>query len=129
MKSMMHTAANKQRGVSLSGMLLICVLLVFGAIFGMKVLPSTMEYFTILKTVKSIAGGELAAGATVADVRKAFSRHSQIDDIKSVTAEDLDISKDGNDIVISFAYAKKIPLFGPVSLYIDYEGSSAGKGN
>jgi hypothetical protein len=95
----------------------------------MKILPSTMEYFTILKTVKSIAGGEVPAGSTVADVRRAFQRHMQVDDIKSINPEDLDISKDGNEIVITFAYATKIPLFGPVSLYIDYEGSSAGKAN
>lgn len=129
MKSMMYNAANKQRGVSLSSMMVVCVLLVFVAIFGMKILPSTMEYFTILKTVKSIAGGEVPAGSTVADVRRAFQRHMQVDDIKSINPEDLDISKDGNEIVITFAYATKIPLFGPVSLYIDYEGSSAGKAN
>lgn len=129
MKSMMYTAANKQRGISLSSLLVVCVLLVFVAIFGMKVLPSTMEYFTILKTVKAIAGGEVPAGSTVADVRRAFQRHMQVDDIKSINPEDLDISKDGNEIVITFAYATKIPLFGPVSLYIDYQGSSAGKAN
>lgn len=129
MKSMVYSAAGKQRGVSLSSMMVVCVLLVFVAIFGMKILPSTMEYFTILKTVKSIAGGEVPAGSTVADVRKAFQRHMAVDDIKSINPEDLDISKDGNEIVITFAYATKIPLFGPVSLYIDYEGSSAGKAN
>ena len=118
-----------QHGVSISGLMLVSVVLVFIAIFAMKVLPSTMEYFTILKTVKSIVGSELPPGATVADVRKAFNLHSQVDNITSVTAAELDVSKDGNEIIIGFAYAKKIPLFGPVSLYIDYEGSSSAKGN
>lgn len=117
----------RQKGVSLTGLMVVGACLVLLAISGMKVLQPTIEYFTILKTVKSIAGSELPAGATVSDVRKAFVRHAQVDDIKSLTAEDLDISKDGNDIVITFAYAKKIPMFGPVSLYIDFEGSSSGQ--
>ncbi len=129
MRSIFSTGARSQRGISLSGLMVGCVILVLLAIGGMKVLPATMEYYTVLKTVKLIAGGELPAGATVSDVRKAFVRHVQVDDIKSITADDLDISKDGNEIVINFAYAKKIPLFGPVSLYIDFEGSSSGKAN
>jgi hypothetical protein len=42
-----------------------------------------------------------------------------------VTGADLEISKDGGDTVISFAYTKKIPLFANVSLLIDFAASSS----
>ena len=46
------------------------------------------------------------------------------DDITTISGKDLEIQKADDDFVISFAYTKKIPLFGPVSLSIDYAANS-----
>ena len=115
----------RQRGLSLVGLIVVGGLVVLVAITGMKVAPAVIEYFTILRNVKAMAGSGELRGATVSDVRRAFDRRTQIDEITSVSAKDIDVTKEGNEIVISFAYAKKIPLFGNVSLLIDFEGSSA----
>ena len=56
---------------------------------------------------------------------EAYARQAEIDHTSDIKPEDLEISKEGNQIVISFAYDKRIPLFGPVSLLIDFEGSTA----
>jgi uncharacterized membrane protein YhiD involved in acid resistance len=112
----------KQTGVSLSGLLVAAVILAVVALFGMKVFPEVVEYLQIAKAVKSIANDPGAK--SVADVRKAFDRAATIDNITSITPQDLDITKEGGDIVISFAYEKRVPLFGNVSLLIDFEGSS-----
>jgi hypothetical protein len=64
------------------------------------------------------------AKGTVAEIRKAFEARRSIDDFEAVTANDLEISKDGNEVVLSFAYPKRIPLFANVSVLIDFEGSS-----
>ena len=55
----------------------------------------------------------------------AYLKRVEIDGAGSVAPDDLDISKEGNEIVISFAYPKKIPLFGNVSLLVEFEGSSS----
>ena len=60
-------------------------------------------------------------------MRKAFGKRAEMDDIKSVTQQDIQVTKEGNDLVISFEYAKKVPLFGNTSLVFDFEGSSAKK--
>jgi len=112
-----------QRGVTLMGLMMICVVLVLAAVLGMKLWPSYMEYSAAKKAV--IAIGSDMRGGTVADVRKAFDKRAQIDGIEVIKGADLDVSKDGADIVISFAYPKKIPLFGNVSLLIDFAASSA----
>ena len=116
-----------QRGVSLSGLLIVSFILVVVGIGGMKVIPAVIEYYTIQKNIKAITTGGQLNNATVSDVRKAFDNRANIDNISEITGADLDISKEGNDVVIKFSYAKKIPLAGPVSLYIDFSGSSAGK--
>lgn len=115
----------KQRGLTLVSMIVVCVLLILVAVVGMKVAPEVIEYYAILKSVKATAQDPATRGASVADVRRNFDTRKSIDNVKSINGADLDISKEGNDVVIAFAYSKKIPLTGPVSLVIDFEGSSA----
>jgi hypothetical protein len=115
----------KQQGMTLISLILIGALVIGVAIVAIKTAPSVVEYFSILKVIKAIdASGELK-GSSVADIRKSFDKRVYIDDVKSISGADLDISKDGNDIVIAFEYAKKIPIAGNVSLCIDYSGSSS----
>jgi hypothetical protein len=111
----------RQLGVSL--MALISVLIVLGvvALFAMKILPSFMEYRTTKSTIEAIAR---QPNASVADIKKAFDARAIIDNITSVKATDLDITKEGSEVVVGFSYRKEVPLFGNVGLYIDYSASS-----
>lgn len=114
-----------QRGVSLNGLLVGAVIFALLALITMKVLPEWIEYGKIVKVVKATAADSSLKEAPIAQVRASFDKRADIDVIKSITAEDLDISKEGGDLVISFAYTKKVPLFANVSLVFDFEGSSA----
>lgn len=114
---------NKQRGLALSSLILWCIAIALAALVGMKVVPSVLEYQSIIKAVKTVAK-ESSDQSTVADVRKAFGKYADVDNFSSVSAEDLEVSKDGGTIVVAFSYEKRIPLFANVSLVIDYSGSS-----
>ena len=112
----------RQRGLSLIGLLVVGALIVFGALLAMKVVPSALEYNAIRSAVTKVAS---AGGTTVRDYQVAFDRYAAVDDITSITGKDLVIEKRQNDqTVISFQYEKRIPLFGPASLVIDYRGSA-----
>jgi hypothetical protein len=63
-------------------------------------------------------------GGTVADIRKAWQLKTAIDDVGSVSDKDLEISKEGNEVVISFAYRKDVPLFANIGVYLDFAASS-----
>jgi hypothetical protein len=92
------------------------------ALFGMKVIPSFMEFRTAKNGIEAIAREK--QGASVADIRRAFEARATIDDITSVKPTDLEITKEGSEIVIAFAYRKEVSLFGGVGLYIDYSAKS-----
>lgn len=113
----------RQRGLSFWGFLFVGVLAALALLVGFKVTPSVVEYYGIKKAITTVAG-EATPGTTVTDMRNAFMRRQAIDDFSSVDGKDLDISKDGGDVVISVAYDKKIPLFANVSLLIEYEATS-----
>ena len=115
-----------QRGVSLSGLLVWGIIIVLVAATGMKIVPSVIEYTKILKDSKAVVN-QVGKDATVADVKKAFDRYADIDQL-DFKADELDISKESGQVVISFAYEKRIPLFANVSLLIDYKGSTNASG-
>ena len=110
----------RQRGISIFGLVFVVVVVGFVGIVAMRVLPTFVEYRAIQSAVKKAK----AAGNTVLEMQKAFDRSAAIDDITTLTGKDLDFAKVDDDLVISYAYTKKVPLFGPVSLTIDYAGSS-----
>jgi len=113
----------RQRGLSFWGFLFVGVLAALALLVGFKVTPSIVEYYGIKKAITTVAG-EATPGTTVTEIRNAFMRRQAIDDFSSVDGKDLDISKDGGDVVISVAYDKKVPLFANVSLLIEYEATS-----
>ena|SRR5487761_2429447 len=115
---------NKQRGISFLAVFLIGVVLALVAVGAMKIAPAYADFMTAKKDMLAVAASDGRTGS-VSDIRKAFDRYADVDSITVVTGADLDISKDGGDVVLSFAYTKKIPLFANVSLLIDFAASSA----
>lgn len=116
----------QQRGMGISKLLMIFVLVGAVALLGLKLTPEYIEYFKIQNIVKVVAAEvNTKPDATVADVRVGFERRAEIDHIKGLTSADLDVTKDGNQIVVGFAYERKVHLLKNISVLIEFEGSSA----
>ena len=114
----------RQRGMGFAGVLVILVGIVFLAIIGMKMVPAYLEFFAIKKAVAAISSGGQLRNATVADVRRAWELRQAVDDFTAVGPKDIEVTKDGSEVVIAFAYEKRIPLFYNISILIDFAGSS-----
>ncbi|MEY4906858.1 MAG: hypothetical protein RL260_576 [Pseudomonadota bacterium] len=111
-----------QRGVTLLGLVFWAVVISMTALVAMRVLPTINEFATIKRIVTKIAA---EGGSTVPEIRAAFERAKNIEySIQSISGKDLDVTKDNDRVVVSFAYDKEIELFGPVSLLIKYRGRS-----
>lgn len=117
---------NQQKGITMIGLLLVAIVVGFFGLITIKVVPTVIEYQSILKAVRK-AGAE---ASNPVDARSIFERASEIDQIiSSVTSKDLDVQPTGDGhYVVSFAYNKEIPLFANAYILIKYSGSS-GKDN
>lgn len=115
---------NRQLGITLMGLIVGAVVLIFAAVLLMKLVPSYLEYNAVKKALSGIAVTTRGRGASVADIRRAFENRSTIDDIHSVGSKDLEISKEGNDYVVAVAWRREIPLFANIGVYIDFTASS-----
>jgi len=113
--------ARRQRGFTLFSLLFWAIVVGFVALIGMRVLPALNEFFTIKRAVNKIT----SEGSTVPEIRNAFEKQKDIEyAITSISSKDLQITKENDKVVVSFAYDKEIELMKPVFLLIKFEGRS-----
>ena len=106
--------------MSLVSLIFLGLIAIMLLTIGFKLVPSLIEYMAIDRAVQRIKN----EGSTVRELRAAFDRYATIDDIKSISSKDLDITKDAEGVVISFAYSYSVPIADNVRLVIDYSGST-----
>jgi hypothetical protein len=115
---------NRQRGVSLSGAIVIMILVALLALVGMKVFPAVVEFYSVKKAFAALEASGDSKG-TVSEIRKAFNRRGLIDGITVIYGDDLDITKEGGETIVSAAWSVKIPIAGNVSACIDFSATTA----
>jgi hypothetical protein len=113
----------KQRGLSLSGLILALVLLGIVAVVGMQVVPAVVEYQSIKRAVLDARN----KGTTAPEIQDSFTKAALAGYITSITGKDLVIVKEDGMYVVSFSYEKKLPLFGPASLLLEFNSSTNDK--
>ncbi len=117
---MRHDVMYKQRGLSLSGLLLWSIVLFFVAILGMKLVPVYREYAVVKSALIAIVKDPDLQNGTKAEIRTSFNKRAQIDDISVVDEGDIEFNKENGQVVLSIIYSVKTPLFANISLYLDF---------
>ena len=110
---------SRQRGISFLGLIFVGGSLAIAGVIAAQIFPTYVEYQAISK-----AAGKSAQGSTVAEVRSLFDKQAAVDDFKAVTGKDIEVTKEGDKIVVSFAYQREIHLTGPAYLTLKYAGRS-----
>jgi hypothetical protein len=113
-----------QRGVTFVGMVFIAGLIVFGAIIALKLVPAYIEYATVVNHLREIARSPDARGASPKEIQMMFNKRAQIDAIDVVKGSDIEVEKEGDQVILRAAYSTKIKLFGNLSACIDFVATS-----
>jgi hypothetical protein len=111
----------RQNGLSLVGFIFVIAIIAMIAILGLRVVPTVIEYAAIKKAMQNAKN----AGSTPAEIMASFDKQRDVAYIQSVTGKDLEIVRNPTGMDLSVAYEKRIGLFGPVSLVIDYFATTA----
>lgn len=124
----MRSLANmkKQSGLTFANFLLVAILLIFGAIMGMRVIPAYVENREIQHIIDTIAHDPDLQDGTPVDIRNSWDKRALINDITVVNSQNLHIAKtpDGQ-LVIGVKYSVKVGLVGNVSLLLEFNNTSA----
>lgn len=110
---------SRQRGLSFIGLLFVAIVMGLAGVLLVEFVPTFIEY----KGVQA-AADKAQQGTSVVEVRALFDKAAAIDNVKSVNGSDIEVTKEGDRIVVSFAYQREIHLAGPAYLTLKYSGRS-----
>jgi hypothetical protein len=114
----------KERGVTLTGFIVLAVIMIFCLLFAFKIGPAYFEYWTIKKQLKALAADPVSRSPNRREFEAAFTARQTLENIKSIGAGDVAINKEGNEVVLSAEYSTRVHLFGNLSACMDFAPDS-----
>jgi Tfp pilus assembly major pilin PilA len=115
----------KQGGVTLTGFIVVAIIISMALLTAFKLAPAYFEYYSIKKQFKAVANDPAASTGTRRQIEGAFALRQTIENITSIGPGDIQITKDGGSVVLSAEYSVKVPLVGNLSACMDFNPSSA----
>lgn len=112
-------SAKQQQGATMLGMLFVGVMLFFVALIVMKLFPAYQEYFSV-KSVLHAMKQEPLSTMSNKEIQNSFDKRADAGYIKVIKGADLTI----NGGVVSAQYQVVTPLFGNLSMQMDFDASS-----
>ena len=114
----------KQRGISLVGLIVTLAVIGFLAVMAAKLMPAYVEFFAVKKMFAAMEqGGDLKG--SVRDIRASYEKRNAIEDVKSVRGDDLEVSKEGGEAVVTANWSVKVPLVHNISACLDFMATTA----
>lgn len=123
----MKSIASRQRGVSLSGLMIWVVVLILVGIGAMKLIPSYVQNAEIKDIFYKIAHDPEMQTAPPRSIRESYGKRAMMNNISIIDASDIEIGKDASGLSLSASYQVKIPLAGNASLLLEFNPSSEPK--
>ncbi len=115
-----------QQGMTFFGVMFVGMIIVFGAILLMKLIPPYLEFWSVQKIITVMAKDPALPGMTPQEVRNSFDRRAVIDNVNVIKGKELEISKERGETVVSASYSVTVPIAGNLSALIEFEASTQG---
>src|SRR6266498_4105429 len=110
----------KQKGLSITGFLFVAAVLVVVAMVGFRVTPAYIEYYSVQKALQRSLDEAKDRNST-REIQGAFQRFADSGYIESVRGGDIEVTKQGNGIVASVSWTRKLPLVANASLFLEFD--------
>jgi Domain of unknown function (DUF4845) len=113
-----------QRGITLTGAIVGMLVLAAIALFLAKLLPSYLDYFSVQKLLKAMESQGDTKG-TVKEIRNSFDRRNSIEGVQTVRGDDLEITKESGEAVVTANWSVKVPILSNFSACLDFSVTTA----
>lgn len=114
----------RQRGITLTGMILTSIVVILILLFAFKIIPVYVEYFAIEKQFKNMAADARLRGANRGTIANVWAARAAVDDLRSMNPELIEVTRDGENLIVSAEYSVKVPLFRNVAACFDFKPTS-----
>ena len=109
----------RERGIGLIQLIVTLGVVAFIGVMGAKLMPSYLEYFSVKKMFAAMEQAGDTKG-TVREIRRSYENRNNIEDVKSIRPDDIEITKEGGETVLTANWSARVPLFYNVSACLDF---------
>lgn len=117
----------RQRGIGLMQVLVYGLLLGILGLAAAKLLPAYLDYFAVQKIFATMKQAGDTRG-TVRDIRLAFDRRNSVEGVKEVQGNDLEITKEAGETVVTASWSVRVPMVHNLSACLDFVATTSGSG-
>ena len=114
----------RQRGVTFIGWLFLLIPVAILGYVGIRLVPIYLNYMRVAQSVTQTASEmktDEAAALTPVLIRSTLAKHFDIDSITFPDVRDVTITRDGSGWTIEAKFEDTTPLFGNISLVVDFD--------
>lgn len=113
----------RQRGLSIVGFIVVAALVMLAVMIGFRMVPAYIEWYTVQKVMANTLQAS-KDGFTLYQFRRDFDLKASADYIDSVRGSDIEVAKEGNQLVATATWQRVLHLVGNVSLLLDFEATA-----
>jgi Domain of unknown function (DUF4845) len=110
----------QQRGLSIVGFIMVAALVMLAVMIGFRMVPAYIEWYTVKKVMTNTLATS-KDGFTLYQFRRDFDLKASADYIDSVRGADIEVTKEGNQLVATANWQRVLHLVGNVSLLLEFE--------
>ena len=112
---------HRQRGVTFIGWLFLLVPIGILLYVGIRLTPLYLEYMNIARTLEQVKTEFNGNGPTASALRVAIEKHFDIEDVHSITKNDVEIKGQGGITTVRAFYDATTPLFANISIVVSFD--------
>src|SRR5205823_3013144 len=114
---------HRQSGLTIVGFVFVAAVVLSIAMIGFRVLPSYIEYFSVEKTLRQTLTNA-RDNPTLDQLRKDFDLKASPDYTDSVRGRDLELTREGNALVLTASWTSTLHLVGNVSILLEADAAA-----
>jgi hypothetical protein len=110
-----------QRGITVLGWMLLLIPIGILGYAGIRVAPIYINYFRVVKVLEQTASENKGEAVNPTEVHNSLERRFNVEYVDTPDAKDIDVHREGEGWVAIAKYEEVAPLFGNVSLLMQFD--------
>ena len=111
----------KQKGLTLISWLAIIAVVLFNAIMAMSVVPVYLNDHSVKSMMQGLETDTSVRSATPKKIKEIIAKRLRVNNVYSVTKDDIVIKKSNNDYIITIVYEPRGRLIGSLDYIITFK--------
>jgi hypothetical protein len=110
-----------QRGITFIGGLIIATFVAIIGFAALRLAPVYLEYQKVVAAFKQLEVEYATGGATEGDIRLTLQRRFDVDDVTSITPQEVSIRRNNGVLEVSVEYSAVAPFISNISFLVDFK--------